>query len=306
MIKGAFLSMKNYQRTDLAAEIYEKEGEKLSGVEQTEEQRDGCKIYRTEIFDEEAAKQIGKPLGRYITVVCRNIQYLTREESDKCAEILADELRSLTEQLLGRMPDAEMQVLAIGLGNQELTADAIGPLTISKLTATRHLREHETELYQALGCSSLSALAPGVLGQTGIEVLEILRSAVDAVRPDLILVIDALTAGNCDRLASTVQFSNVGIVPGSGVGNHRGAITEETVGVPIIAIGVPTVVDSSTLVCDALELANITQIDDSLQKVLDNGRGFFVSPKESDVLVSHFSKLLSKAIGLAYVGELPF
>ncbi len=298
--------MKNYQRTDLAAEIYEKEGKDLSGVEQTEEQRDGCKIYRTEIFDEEAAKKFGKPLGRYVTVVCRNIQYLTREESDKCAELLADELRGLTEQLLGRMPDAEMQVLAVGLGNQELTADAIGPLTVSKLTATRHLREHETELYQALGCSSLAALAPGVLGQTGIDVLEILRSAVDAVRPDLILVIDALTAGSCDRLASTVQFSNVGIVPGSGVGNHRGAITEDTVGVPTIAIGVPTVVDSATLVYDALELANIEKIDDSLQKVLENGQSFFVSPKESDVLVSHFSKLLSKAIGLAYVGELPF
>ncbi len=298
--------MENYRRTDLATELYEKEGERLSGVKQTEDARGVCRIYRTEIFDEEAAKQFGKPIGQYVTVVCGNIRYLTREESDECAELLAEELRGLTLRLLGRTPDAEMQVLAIGLGNQELTADAIGPLTVSKLTVTRHLREHETELFTALGCSSLSALAPGVLGQTGIEVLEIIRSAVNAIHPDLILVIDALAAGSCDRLATTVQFSDVGIVPGSGVGNHREAITEETVGVPVIAVGVPTVVDSATLVYDALELANIGEIDDSLQKVLENGRSFFVSPKESDVLVSHFTKLLSKAIGLAYVGELPF
>ena len=179
-------------------------------------------------------------------------------------------------------------------------------MTVSKLTATRHLKEHEPDLYLALGCSSLATVAPGVLGQTGIEALEILRNAVESVHPDLILVIDSLAAGNCQRLATTVQFSNVGIVPGSGVGNHRSAITQETVGVPVISIGVPTVVDSSTLVYDALQLAKIDETDDSLRKVLENGRSFFVSPKECDVIVSHFSKLISKAIELAYVGELPF
>ena len=121
-----------------------------------------------------------------------------------------------------------------------------------------------------------------------------------------IIVIDALAAGDCERLATTVQLSNVGIVPGSGVGNCRSAITQETVGVPVISIGVPTVVDSSTLVYDALRAAKIDQTDDFLRKVLENGRSFFVSPKESDVIVSHFSKLISKAIELAFVGELPF
>ena len=298
--------MKNYCRTDLAAESYENEGRKIAGVEQSTRQLGGCTIHRTEIFEEEAAKLLGKPLGEYITVECGNIRYLTHEESDDCARILADELRMLTEHLLGKVRDSDLCVLAVGLGNAELTVDAIGPMTVSRLTATRHLQEHEPELYHALGCSSLATLTPGVLGQTGIEALEILRSTVESVHPDLILAIDALTAGSCNRLASTVQFSSVGIVPGSGVGNHRGAITSETVGVPVIAIGVPTVVDSSTLVYDALELANMEEINDSLRKVLENGRSFFVSPKESDVIVSHFAKLLSKAIGLAYVGELPF
>ena len=298
--------MKSFQRTDLALESFQLEGDQIEGVEHEEEQIEDCKIWRTEIFEEEAAKRLEKPLGTYITLECGNIQYLTREESDTCAKILAGELRRLTEGLLGEVPDEDTCVLCVGLGNSELTADAIGPFTVSRLTVTRHLREHEPELYHALGCSALATLAPGVLGQTGIEALEILRSAVKSVHPDLILVIDALTAGSCERLASTVQLSNVGIIPGSGVGNHRGAITMETVGVPVIAVGVPTVVNSATLVCDALRSAQIYEIDETLQKILENGQSFFVSPKDSDVLVSHFSKLLSKAIELAYVGELPF
>jgi len=298
--------MNNYYRTDLAAESIEREGGSIEGVEHTTQTFGGCCIHRTLIFNEEAAQRLGKPLGEYITVDCGNIQYLTHDESEKCTEILAGELHGLSTRLLGKVRDSELSVLAVGLGNSELTADAIGPMTVSKLTATRHLKEHEPDLYLALGCSSLATVAPGVLGQTGIEALEILRNAVESVHPDLILVIDALAAGSCQRLATTVQFSNVGIVPGSGVGNHRSAITQETVGVPVISIGVPTVVDSSTLVYDALQLAKIDETDDSLQKVLENGRSFFVSPKECDVIVSHFSKLISKAIELAYVGELPF
>lgn len=298
--------MNNYYRTDLAAESFEREFEELEGVEHSTLGFDKGFIHRTLIFNEGAAQRLGKPLGEYIMIECGNIQYLTQDESDKWAEILAGELHGLSSRLLGRVRDSELSVLAVGLGNAELTADAIGPMTVSKLTATRHLKEHEPDLYTALGCSSLATLSPGVLGQTGIEALEILRNAVESVHPDLVLVIDALAAGSCQRLATTVQLSNVGIVPGSGVGNHRSAITQETLGVPVISIGVPTVVDSSTLVFDALNLAKTDKIDDSLRKVLENGRSFFVSPKESDVIVSHFSKLISKAIELAYVGELPF
>ncbi len=298
--------MNHYYRTDLASESIEQMGGVLDGVEHSTQTFGGCEIHRTLIFSEDAAEQLGKPLGEYITLVCGSVQYLTHDESERYAEILAGELHGLTSRLLGRVRDSELSVLAVGLGNLELTADAIGPMTVSKLSATRHLREHEPDLYFALGCSSLAILSPGVLGQTGIEVLEILRNVAESIRPDLILVIDALAAGNCERLATTIQLSNVGIVPGSGVGNHRSAITQETVGVPVISIGVPTVVDSSTLVYDALRAAKIDQTDDFLRKVLENGQSFFVSPKESDVIVSHFSKLISKAIELAFVGELPF
>ncbi len=298
--------MNHYYRTDLASESVAEIGGALDGVEHSTQVFGGCEIQRTLIFSEDAAKKLGKPLGEYVTVVCGSVQYLTHDESERYAEILAGELHDLTSRLLGRVRDSELSVLAVGLGNLELTADAIGPMTVSKLTATRHLKEHEPDLYFALGCSSLAILSPGVLGKTGIEALEMLRNAAKSVHPDLILVIDALAAGDCERLATTVQLSNVGIVPGSGVGNHRSAITQETVGVPVISIGVPTVVDSSTLVYDALRAAKIDQTDDFLRKVLENGRSFFVSPKESDVIVSHFSKLISKAIELAFVGELPF
>lgn len=298
--------MDHYCRTDLAAESFEQVGRCVNGVEHTTQNFGGYTIHRTLIFDEDAAKLLGKPLGEYVTIECGIVQHLTHDESNACAEILAGELHGLASRLLGRVRDSELSVLAVGLGNAELTADAIGPMTVSKLTATRHLKEHETELYLALGCSSLSILAPGVLGQTGIEALELLRNTVESVHPDLILVIDALAAASCERLATTIQFSNVGIVPGSGVGNHRNAITQETVGVPVISIGVPTVVDSTTLVFDTLKLAEIEETDDFMQKVLENRSNFFVSPKESDVIVSHFSKLIAKAIELAFVGELPF
>lgn len=297
--------MKAYFRTDLAAESYELEGRQVEGIDYRKKEVGSFRIHQMEIFSEEAARLLGKPLGEYVTLECGNVQYLTAEEGDAFARLLAEELNRLTEQLIGKKQE-ELRVLAIGLGNAELTADSIGPLTVGKLTATRHLREYEPELYRALECASLATLSPGVMGQTGIEALELLRSAADAIHPDLILVIDALAAGSCERLATTVQLSSVGIVPGSGVGNHRGAITEETVGVPVISMGIPTVVDSATLVCEALKLAKEDEPDERLRKVLENGRSFFVSPKECDVIVSHFSKLLSKAIDLAYVGELPF
>ena len=151
---------------------------------------------------------------------------------------------------------------------------------------------------------SLSALSPGVLGQTGIETLELLRGTVRSVRPDVMVVVDALAARSCERLASTVQISDTGISPGSGVGNHRAAINRETVGIPVIVLGVPTVVNSSTLVYDALEQAGIHEISPPLRHVLENGKSFFVSPKESDVITEAVSGLLSSAINTAFTGGL--
>lgn len=156
-----------------------------------------------------------------------------------------------------------------------------------------------------MGAASVTLLSPGVMGQTGMEASEAVVGAVRAVHPHLVLLIDALAARDCERLASTVQLSNVGISPGAGVGNHRKALTRETLGVPVITLGVPTVVNSSALVFSALRQANMNEIDDSLRKVLENGENFFVTPKDCDAIVQGVSRLLSSSIELAFFDLLP-
>ncbi len=296
----------NYARTDLAMESCSAAGEKLRGVEQTTRRCAGCIVHRVSVTSSEAAVVLGKPLGTYITVDCGQIHRFDRERVGEVSHLLAGELRGMTGSLTGRLPGVGLSVFVAGLGNAKLTADAVGPGTVDRLTATRHLQEHESALFRALGCSALSALSPGVLGQTGIETLELLRGAVRSVRPDLVVVVDALAARSCSRLASTIQISDSGIVPGSGVGNQRTAITSETLGVPVIALGVPTVVNSSTLVWDALREAHIEEVSDELHAVLENGKSFFVSPKESDLISEAVSDLLAGAISEAFVGEMLF
>lgn len=291
-------------RSDLACENYRDLKQPPKGVECTMEKLGRLTVSRLRIKDDEAAEELGKPCGSYVTVECGYFHLMGERDRALLVKLLTGEIRGMSERLCGHLPNAETNIFVAGLGNAEMTTDAIGPQTVRHLTATRHLREHERGLYRELGCASLSALAPGVLGQTGIETLELLRGAVAYVRPDLILVIDALAARSCERLASTVQISDVGIVPGSGVGNHRSAITRETMGVPVISLGVPTVVNSATLVWDALSEAGICEVGDSLQRVLKTGESFFVSPKECDVITKEASKILSEAISSAFIGGL--
>ncbi len=291
--------MNFYERTDLACEIVDRNACE-DGTYWSVDECSGFRVSRLRICTEQASRRMEKPMGTYVTVECGRIGALGEDALGALSQVLAEELRGMAERLCGRAPDADFSVFVAGLGNAELTADAVGPKTVGLLTATRHLREHEGRLYREIGCSSLSALAPGVLGQTGIETLELLRGAVGYVKPDLVVVIDALAARSCERLASTVQISDAGIKPGSGVGNHRAAITKESLEVPVVVLGVPTVVNSSTLVWDALHEAGIDKIGDSLRRVLENGRSFFVSPKESDVITEQFSRLLAGSVSMAF------
>ena len=293
--------MMDYARSDLACESM---GSGCDGkIEGTSFSRELCGmncVLRTEILTEEAAGRIGRGVGTYVTVECGRIDRLSEGERGELAKLLAREIRSLGERLSGKRIKADFEVLVAGLGNESLTADAIGPKTVRGVTATRHLREQEHEVYQGLGCASLSAVMPGVLGDTGIETLELLRGAVESVRPDLVLAVDALAARSCSRLASTVQLSSEGIRPGSGVGNRRSAIDRESLGVPVIAIGVPTVVNSATLVYDALHRAGIGDTSPALKRVLSEGESFFVSPRECDLIAQSVGKLLSSAINEAF------
>ena len=296
--------MNFYARTDLACENCGDLKDLTEGAEWQTDHSGGFAISRLKIKTPDAERELGMPVGVYVTVECGKVTTMGDDTMERLSHILAGELRGMSERLTGKVADADFNVFVAGLGNAELTADAIGPKTVGQLTATRHLREHEEWLYGEIGCSALSALAPGVLGQTGIETLELLRGAVRYVRPDVVLVVDALAARSCERLASTVQISDAGISPGSGVGNHRSAITRETLGVPVISLGVPTVVNSATLVYDALHEAGIDEIGESMRRVLESGRSFFVSPKESDVITAQLSRLLASAISRAFTASL--
>ena len=295
--------MEEYTRTDLACECGVRERKGLPPEIYREEREGEVLVTRLHISDQEQSELFGKPQGHYVTFLCGKIWLMGDEEFSALAEILAREIRSFAKKMTGKTPDRAFGVLVAGLGNAEITSDAIGPRAVSGLNVTRHLRGVNEALYDTVGRCEISALSPGVLGQTGIETVELVRGAVENARPDLVVVIDALAARSCARLATTVQLCDSGLTPGSGVGNERKGINGETVGVPVLALGVPTVVDSSTLVYDALHEAGIEEISTDLCEVLHNGKSFFVSPKEIDVIASRVAELLAVAIDLAFIRE---
>ncbi|MBQ7334915.1 MAG: GPR endopeptidase [Clostridia bacterium] len=294
--------MNGYARSDLACESACRSDRDDEGEEWRERRVGNFTVRSLRILSGEAAKRLQKPCGTYVTVECGKLNLVWGEKRRMLEHLLAGELRGMAERLTGKLPNPDFSVFVAGLGNVELTADALGPKTVSRLTATRHLRKHESGIYQKIGCSSLSALAPGVLGQTGMETLELLQSVTNCIKPDLVVVVDALAARSCERLASTIQLSDAGIEPGSGVGNHRAPITRQTLGVPVAVLGAPTVVDSATLVWDALDQAGIKEPDEALRRVLETGKSFFVSPKESDVICDRVARVFADAISLAFVG----
>ena len=243
----------------------------------------------------------------YVTLSTPKLTFLGEGGISALIQHLSHELENMAQALLGRDLDSDTRILLAGLGNPDMTPDAIGPFTVRAVTATRHLRRQNGELYQALGCCELSVVSSGVLGQTGVESAEVIRGVVRYVRPHLVVAVDALAARSCERLASTVQLSDGGIAPGSGVGNHRVAIDCESMGCPVLAIGVPTVVDSATLVYDALEKARVSpkDISPTLQEVLETGRSFVVSPKDCDRITEVTCRVLSDALNLTFgVGKM--
>lgn len=286
--------MNRYLRTDLAAELDLSEKE---GINEQNEQHGNISVSTISIVSEGASQRLGKPCGKYITLDIGKIWLASDKDFDSAAELIADKLSFLAETLCKKKPDS---ILIVGLGNRHITADALGDETVGLITVTRHIKAHSAKLFEMLGGHEISAVIPGVIGQTGVESAEIVRGVCENVRPDLVVAIDSLCARSTDRLATTVQLGTSGISPGSGIGNRRSSIDRETLGVPVIALGIPTVVDSSTLVIDALEKAGITDISEDLDRVLNNGRSFFVTPKETDTIVRELSKLTANALEIAF------
>ena len=274
-------------RTDLAAEARElwreNQGEKeaLPGVEVTETVEQGFAVTALRVLDKRASEELCKPIGNYVTVA---FDALLRREEDafpRAAEVLSAHLRALLALRGGE------RVLVVGLGNSAITPDAIGPETVSSLLITRHLKARMPEAFGAF--REVAAVCAGVLGTTGVESADLVAAVTERIRPDRVIAVDALAARRAERLCRTVQLTDTGIVPGSGVGNHRSALSRETLGVPVLSVGVPTVVDAATL---AAEYGAQPEQNGAAPEMI-------VTPRDIDRCVHDAAKLIGYAINLA-------
>ena len=272
-------------RTDLALERCEFLGKTtIAGVEIDSFRANKAKVTRIEVLDDEGASAVGKPVGRYVTVEVSPFA--------KHAQFIDESLSALTEEIRRIIPESGSALVA-GLGNTKITPDALGPKCASMIFATRHITG---ELLKSTGLSDLrcvSAFSTGVLGETGAESVEMIKGVVQMIKPDFVITVDALAARNVERLGTTVQMCNTGIVPGSGVVNARQEISEKTVGVPVISIGVPTVVDAATLVLDC---GGCRGDEEELYEQTGN---MMVTPREIDLMIERASKLTALAVNCA-------
>lgn len=300
--------MGNFQvRTDLALEARESISEaknELHGVlvEEYVLEEDEIHVTKVSIETKNAAKAMGKPVGTYITIEAPRMLELDEDYHREISICLAKELMNmLLENKEG------ISVLVVGLGNREVTADALGPRVLDNLMITRHIvRTYGRAAYEKECINEISSIEPGVMAKTGMETAEIVKGVVEETWPDVLVVVDALAARSTKRLNRTIQITNTGIQPGSGVGNHRNALTQESLGVPVIAIGVPTVVDAATIVGDALEkiLDNKNELED--WKGMERYRlafaelnNMYMTGKDIDAMVKRVSYTLSEGINIA-------
>lgn len=286
--------------TDLACESEATHDAGKGGTAYTEREEGGFRVAKLQVKNAAGEAATGKKCGTYVTVFTELLCDESDARLDTLAALIAAEIEALAAAHLGGTPQC---VLVAGLGNREITADSIGPKTVDRLTVTRHIRAHDEALFRSFCRIPLCAVAPGVLGQTGIETAELIGGVAETAKPDLILAIDALAARSTARLGATVQISDSGIFPGSGIGNRRSEISTRTLGIPVIAIGVPTVVNSATLVYDALQSAGYTEIDDRIGQVLRTGESFYVSPRQSDRISESVADMLADAIDRLCLNE---
>ena len=281
----------NY-RTDLAIELAQQLGDAVSQDYQTiQKKEDGTEIYHTRILTPEGERQFGKPAGDYITVeVVPFSDSVT--DSAREAEVLARQITSL-------LPRPDGLVLVAGLGNLAITPDALGPKVVHGILATRHLAGEWKRVAKTDHLRPVAAIAPGVLGQTGIETSEIIACLCEKINPCCVILIDALAARSLKRLGRTVQLSNTGISPGSGAMNRRKELSRQTLGVPVVSIGVPTVADGVTVGSDLLAVEGIEDAEAARTLFAPEGQSMLVAPKEIDLLIDRASKILAMAINRA-------
>ncbi|KEO83770.1 GPR endopeptidase [Tumebacillus flagellatus] len=304
--------------TDLALEAHQifspEHGGSIPGVDLSEEEDNGIKITRMSIQNEMGGKIMGKVPGNYLTFEVPGMRYKDPDLQRRVSEKLAAEFRTFANLT------PESTVLVIGLGNRKVTPDSLGPLVCDNLFVTRHLYDHMPEVVQGGGYRPVAAVAPGVLGITGIETSEIVHGIVKKIKPDLVIAVDALAARSLERVNTTIQIADVGISPGAGVGNKRKGLNNKSLGVPVIAVGVPTVVDAVTITSDAMDLiVNRLEQDvpgNSMTKLFGNfderekkqlifellqpiGQNLMVTPKEVDTFVEDVANVLANGLNVA-------
>lgn len=316
----------NQVRTDLALEenerIQEKQEEtKGVRVEESYIEEDDIRITTVHIETENAAKQMGKPKGIYVTL---EASAMSQPDERGHREVSVQ----LSEVLKKMIPDRnreKLSVLIAGLGNRMVTPDALGPQTVDHLCITRHMiKEFGHYAYEDPDTPYISSIVPGVMGQTGMETVEIIQGIVENIKPDVLIVIDALAARSARRLGRTIQITDTGINPGSGVGNHRNSITKDTIGIPVIAIGIPTVVEAVTIVNDSMSSLVDALAESESMKVLSSSwnalneaeqkdlvrellspqlNNMFVTPKDIDASINQMSFTVAEGLNMAFLGQ---
>ncbi len=306
-------------RTDLASErreIYQKayniQGQ-IDGIEsESKNISDKIKLEKVKITNENGEKAIGKPQGEYVTIDIKKLKIFQEEEIEEASDVLSKELK----EILNKHVEPQEEILVVGLGNIYVTPDSLGPKVVNEIEVTRHIMTYMPQ-YVEEGTRMVSAIAPGVLGTTGIETLEILKGIVDNIKPKLIIAIDALASRSIERISSSIQLSDTGITPGAGVGNKRKELSINTLGIPVIAIGIPTVVETAVLVNESLDLfigklQDEAKSNDYLNDMKENDNyeeikealvpqdyNLIVTPKEIDDLIENMKEVVSRGINKA-------
>ena len=305
-------------RTDLADErtdIFKKNNnivDNIDGIETSVREEENIKITEVKVINENGANSIGKPIGSYITIDIKELKTATDESIENYGNVLSNELRKLIDKHSAKQDE----ILVVGLGNIYVTPDSLGPKVINEIDVTRHILKYMPEVLEE-GTRSVSAISPGVLGTTGMETLEIVNGIVNNVKPKLVIVIDALASRSIDRISSSIQLADTGIVPGAGVGNTRKELSQNTLNIPVIALGIPTVVESGVLVNDCLDLfigklqqeaksndyLNKLKEKDNYEEIkealIPNDYNMIVTPKEIDDLIENMKDVVARGINFA-------
>ena len=288
-------------RTDMAVErrdIYKtanKIEDEINGIECEEIKKGDFTITRVKILNKDGEKALQRKIGNYITIDIRKVSNITIEKEEKIIKTFSEELAKIINNHIKK----EDEILIVGLGNMNATPDSLGAKVVQNIEITRHIKIYLPNAIDK-NTRSVSAITPGVLGTTGIETVEIVKGIVDNVKPKLVIAVDSLCSKNIERINKSIQISDTGIIPGGGVGNKQEELSTETLGIPVIGVGIPTVLDAATIVLEALDVCEVKHNeDDVITKMRLNNFNFIVTPKEIDERIENMSMIISEGINLA-------